>query len=522
LPVSLVHFVMYRSIGTYSFLGIGPGIKQSKMGVNTVGLSLANAYTSAFIADGYKYSHHQALKNYILSECTDVSGVRRAIVDVTSGKADHWPTPVSLMSVFSDALGDMVLFEIGGDIYYEYDPTHPNRLEQFPLQFVVRDNDAHKQSDHRDANGGSRYNRALANMQACADQDGIGVSDIFQLVSRDGHPFFDYGPSNKNTIAVLVSHGVLTDEDPRITTMWVALGNPDYSCFVPCWTALEGDLSPRISTNEPNLSIGGLSEQLLAMRVDETYDEYINDLIVPMENNFVEAVQLARTRWLQNGFDPEEARRIHHQASETAFETMSTLTQGKGRQLNQTPLITAIEANPNGLIVSLHCVADDRDGSISSYDWDLGDGTLSTGEFVQHSYSTIGSYLVRCQVSDNQGSSNSKWTYIEPVESVNEPTDGGQTKEANHENDGGTRTEPVMGPDQEQNQCDCLDQGKPVCGKDGITYLSLCHLHCQGTSYLHDGHCQINGCGCAHRPEKALIIGILILFGFFRTLSGKQ
>ena len=45
----------------------------------------------------------------------------------------------------------------------------------------------------------------------------------------------------------------------------------------------------------------------------------------------------------------------------------------------------------------------DPDGAISTWSWDLGDGTISEGEIVQHSYSAAGSYLVRLTVTDDGG-----------------------------------------------------------------------------------------------------------------------
>ena len=46
----------------------------------------------------------------------------------------------------------------------------------------------------------------------------------------------------------------------------------------------------------------------------------------------------------------------------------------------------------------------DADGSITSYDWDLGDGTLASGPSVQHEYADPGgTYTVRLTVTDDSG-----------------------------------------------------------------------------------------------------------------------
>ena len=94
----------------------------------------------------------------------------------------------------------------------------------------------------------------------------------------------------------MIAHGVLPGEDPRVATMWTALGQPDYACFVPVWTAIAGDLSARLSNNDLDTSLAGASERLLGAREPGDYDLYINSLIEPMEANFISAVEAARIR----------------------------------------------------------------------------------------------------------------------------------------------------------------------------------------------------------------------------------
>lgn len=52
----------------------------------------------------------------------------------------------------------------------------------------------------------------------------------------------------------------------------------------------------------------------------------------------------------------------------------------------------------------------DLDGSIVSYNWDLGDGTIVDGQMVNHSYATSGTYLVTLLVVDNDGGEDSDTT----------------------------------------------------------------------------------------------------------------
>lgn len=49
----------------------------------------------------------------------------------------------------------------------------------------------------------------------------------------------------------------------------------------------------------------------------------------------------------------------------------------------------------------------DSDGSIASYDWNFGDGSIASGAQVTHSYSTAGTYQVSLVVRDDKGATSS-------------------------------------------------------------------------------------------------------------------
>jgi len=412
------HFIWFENTsGTYDFLAMGTS-DGLKMGLNEAGLSLQNSLCEDMASSGYTYDNNTAFKLYALSEFGSVEEARQAIIEDTSGVSDHWPPPAICVN-FSDALGFASTFELGGEIYYEYDPTNPNRLAQFPKQFVVRANDSHKNTDHTDDEdtGGNRYVVARDDMQAIADTDGLNVSNWINQVSRHGEPGIDDEemPSRIDTRGVMLVHGVNEGEDPQIVTAWVALGNPDYTGFLPVWAAQQANISPWVATSDSTNSIAGLSNRLLAKRDDQQYDQYINSLIRPLEDNIIEAVGLARLRWFSSEFFLEEATRIHIEAADSLWHTMYSMSLGDGRNLNIPPDLTAINVVPEGLQVTFETVSSDDDGSIISYDWDFGDGTGSSSEAPIHAYSSGGVYLVRCRVIDNDGAQNSKWRYLNVV-----------------------------------------------------------------------------------------------------------
>ena len=136
-------------------------------------------------------------------------------------------------------------------------------------------------------------------------------------IARSGEPGFDNLQSRTSTSTATIAHGVLPGEDPAIATLWAALGQPDYAAFIQVWVAIGDNLSPRVSSNALSTTIGGAAEQLWDKRESDDYDQYINSLLEPMERNFILAVEAARDHWFRNGFQVDEARRIHNEASET-------------------------------------------------------------------------------------------------------------------------------------------------------------------------------------------------------------
>jgi PKD repeat protein len=69
----------------------------------------------------------------------------------------------------------------------------------------------------------------------------------------------------------------------------------------------------------------------------------------------------------------------------------------------------------------------DSDGSIASYDWDFGDGNLSTGRSPSHTYVSGDTYTVTLTVTDNEGVADTDSQAV----IVSEPSTGGFSLTAN-------------------------------------------------------------------------------------------
>src|SRR5690606_18228457 len=68
----------------------------------------------------------------------------------------------------------------------------------------------------------------------------------------------------------------------------------------------------------------------------------------------------------------------------------------------------------------------DPDGSIASYAWDLGDGTIQTGAQTTHTYELVGEYVITLEVTDDAGATTTATGTVrvdapEPIEMVVDP-----------------------------------------------------------------------------------------------------
>ena len=120
--------------------------------------------------------------------------------------------------------------------------------------------------------------------------------------------------------------------------------------------------------------------------------------------------------WYVNGTDGEIWTNVTYN-----FDTKSK--SGSGSNSGSPPDIPDSNIAPSAKIngpyvgfvdnsVMFHATgSNDSDGTIETYHWNFGDGTVGYGEIIDHSYSEVGNYTVILTITDNDGAKGRDTTY---------------------------------------------------------------------------------------------------------------
>ncbi len=198
------------------------------VGVNDEGFAIMNA-NAPDLNTGSPTSHGILMKQ-ALKECGSVADFESLLV-ATSGIRGHiWANFGAI-----DCYGDAAIFETNDWAYVKYDAASEGG-------FVVRTNF----SFWGGSPPGSRYERAHGLISSAADSGLLDHVYVVQVASKDigGPPSMPCGEwpttdpaiSRYRTRSAAVVHGVLTTEDPRLSTFWCTLGEPSCGVNVPLWS----------------------------------------------------------------------------------------------------------------------------------------------------------------------------------------------------------------------------------------------------------------------------------------------
>lgn len=243
---------VYIPGGAYPLVGVAPAGSTAAilMGVNSAGLAIENSVS--YDLEGSSAEDNGVFMKLVLQSCATVAEFERLLQETN---ADGRRTKANFGVI--DATGAAAIFETGNHTFAKYDANDPATA---PSGFIVRTNFAFI----GDGSGGGheRYCRALELIGNGIAAGEMSHEYLLRRVARDlrndrvdpyplpyegsqeGHPAgyirTYYSINRYFTRSCAVFHGVRSGEDPRLSTMWVVLGEPACGVAVPLWVHAGG------------------------------------------------------------------------------------------------------------------------------------------------------------------------------------------------------------------------------------------------------------------------------------------
>lgn len=398
--------MVYVTGSPYSCIGVcteGEGIY---MGLNQAGVASGNSLV--------KFSTAPAPNSWVQTYILQSFGTVDQIKDYFRSGQQAGTCQASSCFPFIDAAGAAKIFEVErSNSLWAYDSLDPGRQAQGVYGFVVRANEFHMRPDGTDNTSiGGRYASGVYNVLGLILDSALSAKSLVQG-PRDGQgyrEFVRYGPGRElaaiardTTHSAIVVHGVLPDEDPALATMWVLLGQTNYSIAVPTWA--------RVSDVPPCLAGGVMYDRARSLWLKGN-EELTQASVFPAEAHLFEVVtETLLPHWRACGAPSvSEMTRIENRMAQDAYSLLDCLDRRKSN--NQAPTVSFV-GEPNALTWSFTVTADDPNGVIAAIEWDFGGGCHSAEISPSHVYNEPGTYLVSCTVTDDDGVSVTAWQYYE-------------------------------------------------------------------------------------------------------------
>ncbi len=246
--------VAYFDDGKYSYIGmINAGDRtQVWMGVNSAGFCIMNSESQDL--EGDTLDAEGFFMKQALMECATADDFEQLLL-----KTNETGRETKANFGVIDHTGAAKFFETGNHSFTKFDANDPTIA---PLGFIVRANFAMTAVDTQKSYGQVRYRRANELFKKYINKKIMSHKTIIQLIARDlandktdpyplpfagqedskpvGYIRTHHSINRFRTASCAVFHGVLSNENPLITTMWVILGEPICGASIPLWVAAGG------------------------------------------------------------------------------------------------------------------------------------------------------------------------------------------------------------------------------------------------------------------------------------------
>lgn len=389
----------------------------SSVGVCTEGGGLFMGLSEAGVASGNSVvkptpgvATNSSIQTHMLRNYTTVDQIADDLLSQQQARTCN----ASGCFPFIDATGAARIFEVDRSTsLWTYDSLAPARQAQGLYGFVVRANEFHMRSDGTDrVSIGRRYATGVYNILGLIANGSLSIQGLIQGAgnAREYHEFVRYGPgrgmetiARDTTRSAVVVHGVLPEEDPALATMWVLLGQTNYSITVPTWARV---------AKIPECLRSGLMYDRAKSLWTKGEEETTQASVFPLEAHLLDVVtETLLPHWRASGVPTvAEMTRIEARMADDAYSLLDCLDN---RQNDNQPPTLSFDASVDGLTVTFSVTADDADGVVVATVWDFGDDCYSADPAPLHVYDEPGTYLVSCTVTDDCGVSITDWRYYE-------------------------------------------------------------------------------------------------------------
>jgi PKD repeat protein len=383
------------------------------VGVNDDGFAIMNA-NAPDLSTGSPTSHGILMKR-ALRECGSVADFEMLLITTSGGRGHIWAN----FGVI-DRFGNAAIFETNDWDYRKYDADSEGG-------FVVRTNF----SFWGGSPPGSRYERAYQLISDAVDSGQFDHRYLVQTVSKDigGPPSMPCGEwpttdpaiSRYRTRSAAVVHGVLPNEDPRLSTFWCTLGEPSCGVSVPLWSYA--------GSPPPEMFMPGQQAPMCAEIQEKElycYSDLVNDTTIDTN----ELVGDDGSSGIQGYSIPIEIEAFDETAAmldawRVVFPPASEIALFQSERANRTYVyfdmevapgtrpVAAFSGEPTWGYLPLTVTFSDESIGAESWQWAFGDSSTSTLQHPIHTYDMAGSFTVSLTVSNADGSDNeTKINYI--------------------------------------------------------------------------------------------------------------
>lgn len=350
--------VVYFDDGKYACMAVvNAGQRKTIwMGVNEAGFCIENSVTRDLSQPGAKGLGNGGFMLRALQQCATVEEFETLLKNTNGARATNANFGVI------DAEGGAAIFESSPSEFQKFDANDPKVA---PHGYVVRSNFSFMGSgaidlnDERELAGiysGGRYLRGCQLMDLALADGKVSHRYLLQHNTRDfadatgfavvGSINGEVGTlpasldtshtiSRRTSVSAAVFHGVKPGEDPRLTTMWVMLGEPAFTIAVPCWVGSEcvADVLQGETTSPLSDAARRLRDQSYTVSAEKELPEVLNTSALPeiwartlpRERQNFELANDALARWRSDGFDSVQAMQLHSQIARDVLEELNDL-----------------------------------------------------------------------------------------------------------------------------------------------------------------------------------------------------